>query len=83
WNRVHPLTAEPVFYSVDVAADSAFTSFIDRIPAGTGLRLLIGEQTTARLAARAGATAEQLFFRITATDGAFHCSSPPFQLNNL
>ncbi|MCA1803645.1 MAG: metallophosphoesterase, partial [Rhodothermaceae bacterium] len=40
WNRVHPLTAEPVFYSVDVAADSAFTSFIDRIPAGTGLRLL-------------------------------------------
>lgn len=82
WNRVHPLTAEPVFYSVDVAADSAFTAMIDRIPAGTSLRLLFSEQTRARLAARADVTAEQLFFRITATDGAVHCSSPPFQLKN-
>jgi hypothetical protein len=82
WNRAHPLTAEPVFYSVDVAADSAFTLLIDRIPAGTGLRLLISEQTRARLAARAGAPAAQHFFRITATDGATHCSSSPFQLNN-
>jgi hypothetical protein len=82
WNRAHPLTAEPVFYSVDVAADTAFTSLIDRIPAGTGLRLHISEQTPARLAARYDTTAEQLFFRVTATDGAIHCSSSPFQLNN-
>jgi hypothetical protein len=82
WNRVHPLTAEPVFYSVDVAADSVFTSVIDRIPAGTGLRLFINDQTPARLAKRAGVTSEQLYFRITATDGAVHCSSPHFQLNN-
>ncbi|MFU8859426.1 MAG: metallophosphoesterase [Cyclonatronaceae bacterium] len=82
WNRMHPLTAEPVFYSVDVAADSAFTTFIGRIPAGTGLRLPVNEQTRVRLGARAGVPAEQLFFRITATDGAIHCSTPPFQLKN-
>ncbi|TVQ11222.1 MAG: hypothetical protein EA364_10980 [Balneolaceae bacterium] len=82
WTRAHPLTAEPVFYSVDVAADSAFSSLPGRIPAGTGLQQTINEKTLKRLAARAGVQPEQLYIRITATDGAVHCTSPVFQLNN-